>query len=101
MAAPVPMRALADPLPSGEKARCLLVFLPGVADRSWTFREEGFVEARRARNLSVDVVAADSTVGYYLRGIDARRLEHDVIRPARAKGYEQVWMAGVSMGGFG
>ena len=28
-------------------------------------------------------------------------IEHDVVWPARAQGYEQVWMVGVSMGGFG
>jgi pimeloyl-ACP methyl ester carboxylesterase len=101
MAAPIPMKTLADPLPAGEKARCLLVLLPGVADRAATFRKQGFIEQLRKRALSVDVVAADSTIGYYLRGIDAAQLEHDVVGPARAKGYEQIWMLGVSMGGYG
>jgi pimeloyl-ACP methyl ester carboxylesterase len=101
MAAPIPMKMVTDSLPAGEKARCLMVLLPGVADRAATFTQQGFVQQLRERELSVDVIAADSTVGYYLRGIDASQLEHDVVGPARAKGYEQVWMVGVSMGGYG
>jgi pimeloyl-ACP methyl ester carboxylesterase len=83
-------------------ARCLVVFLPGVADRASTFREAGFVDELRTRDLSVDAVAADATVGYYLRGVEAPVLERDVVSRAAAAGhYEQVWMVGVSMGGFG
>ena len=98
-AAPLPMSSLADPAPA--PARCLIVFLPGVADRASTFRKEGFVEALRSRDLSVDVVSADATVGYYLRGIQSPAIDRDVVGPALAARYEQVWMIGVSMGGFG
>ncbi len=101
LGAPVPMPSLKDPLPAPETARCLLVFLPGVIDRDTTFRDKGFVDDVRKRGLKVDAVAADSTIGYYVRGIDASRLEHDVVLPALTKRYEQVWMVGVSMGGFG
>jgi pimeloyl-ACP methyl ester carboxylesterase len=97
--APSPMKSLADPAAT-EPARCLVVFLPGVADRAGTFRAEGFVDELRARRMSVDAIAADATVGYYLRGVEAPAIERDVVRPA-ARGYEQVWMVGVSMGGFG
>lgn len=97
--APLPMKSLADPAPL--PAKCLIVFLPGVADRDHTFRDEGFVEALRKRNLSVDVVAADATVGYYMRGIEAHAIDRYVVSPAIANRYEQVWMVGVSMGGFG
>jgi pimeloyl-ACP methyl ester carboxylesterase len=98
LGAPVPMASLADTSP---EAKCLLVLLPGVGDRAKSFREEGFVAALRERGISADVVAADATLGYYLRGVDAHRLDHDVIRPALARRYRQVWMAGISMGGFG
>ncbi len=99
LTAPSPMKAereLTEP-----PAKCLVVFLPGIADRATTFATEGFIDALKERHLSVDTVAADATVGYYLRGIEAPALEHDVVGPAAAAGYEQVWMVGVSMGGFG
>jgi pimeloyl-ACP methyl ester carboxylesterase len=101
LTAPAPMPSQSDLLPEKAPAKCLLVLLPGIADRAWTFREQGFIEALRERGVSVDVVAADETLGYYLRGVDASRLEHDVVRPALGRRYEQVWMAGVSLGGFG
>ncbi len=98
--APTPMTALKDEL-VGEKAKCLVVFLPGAGDRASDFVKYGFVEALRQKNLSVDVVAADSTLGYYARGILVERLHTDVVAPARAKGYAQTWVMGMSMGGMG
>lgn len=98
---PTPMAALADPLPAGQKAKCLLVLLPGARDRAETFREEHFIEDIRNSGLSVDVVSADATLGYYFQNTAALRLETDVIGPARARGYAQVWLLGISMGGYG
>lgn len=95
------MKSIADPLPGDEQARCLIVFLPGVADRAYTFKNEGFVDELRKRDLKVDVVSADSTVGYYLRGTQSQRLDWDVVAPAEKKPYQQVWVVGVSMGGWG
>ncbi|MBL8956531.1 MAG: alpha/beta fold hydrolase [Myxococcaceae bacterium] len=99
LAAPSPMKA--ERAVTQPPAKCLIVFLPGVADRANTFAAEGFMEAIKERHLSIDTVAADATVGYYLRGVEVPRLERDVVRPALANGYDQVWMVGVSMGGFG
>lgn len=99
---PTPMAFVADPLPGEKPARCLLVLFPGARDRADTFREEHFIEDIRASGVSVDVVSADATMGYYLKSIAARRLEDDVIGPARARHpYEQVWLLGISMGGYG
>ena len=98
---PTPMASLfyAAPAPP---AKCLLVLFPGARDRAGTFDEEGFIAAIRASGLSVDVVSADATMGYYLQSTAALRLETDVIGPARAKGaYAQVWLLGISMGGYG
>ncbi len=98
--APVPMTYRPDPYPNG-KAKCLVVFLPGAGDDGRAFFEEGFVQAVRAKGLSADIVAADATIRYYLKGTAAERLDLDVMRPNLAKGYERVWMIGMSMGGFG
>lgn len=100
--APVPMRALDYPAaPTGSPARCLVVFLPGMGDDAEDFAKNGFVDEVRSHGLSVDVVAANATIGYYSRGIFADRLSTDVIAPRRARGYQQTWLIGPSMGGFG
>ncbi len=98
--APTPMSAVDDLLPGGG-AKCLVVFLPGAGDSADDFTRYGFVEALRQRGLSVDIVAANATLGYYARGLTVERLHADVIAPARARGYQQTWLIGMSMGGMG
>jgi pimeloyl-ACP methyl ester carboxylesterase len=100
MRAPVPMR-LAEHAAPATPAQCLFVFLPGMGDRAETFEKRGFVDAIRQRNLSADVHAADATFGYYLKGTFLERLNADVITPAKARGYREIWLVGPSMGGFG
>src|SRR5262245_13707170 len=100
--APVPMRSVEWRQPAAKpKARCLVVFLPGFGDSAEDFEDNGFVAEVTKRELSVDMVAANATLGYYSRGTFPERLSADVIRPARARGYEQVWLIGMSMGGLG
>ncbi|HYD42502.1 MAG TPA: alpha/beta hydrolase [Anaeromyxobacter sp.] len=98
--APVPMTSRADALPGGP-AKCLFVFLPGMGDEAKTFFDERFVALTRERGLSVDLIAADATLGYHTSGTFAERLEADVLGPARQKGYARTWLIGPSMGGFG
>ena len=98
--APTPMTAQLDVFKEG-KAKCLVVLLPGAGDTGAAFREEGFVEMIRKSGVSADIVAADATLGYYIRGSAPQRIEEDVVAPLRARGYEQVWVFGISMGGFG
>lgn len=98
--APTPMHVRVDRLPGGERARCLIVLLPGAGDRAATFEKEGFVAEIRRSGLSADIVAANATLGYYFRGTAAARIAADVIGPRRGD-HERVWVLGVSMGGFG
>lgn len=97
-----PMRTLTDhsPLCSG-RADTLLVFLPGVYDTPEDLVREGFVAAVRERRLPVDMVLVDAHVGYYTDESVERRLHADIIAPARAEGYRQIWLAGISLGGMG
>jgi pimeloyl-ACP methyl ester carboxylesterase len=46
-------------------------------------------------------VAVDATIGYYLDGSVAGRLQREIIEPARRRGYHEIWLVGVSMGGLG
>jgi pimeloyl-ACP methyl ester carboxylesterase len=100
MSAPVPMRYVDHPAATSP-AKCLFVFLPGRGDRAETFEQRGFVDALRKRSLSIDARSADATFGYYTSGAFVERLSTDVIAPAKARGYEEIWLVGPSMGGFG
>ncbi|MEY4575521.1 MAG: hypothetical protein RL701_224 [Pseudomonadota bacterium] len=98
--APDPMSALDSEKP-GARAQCLLVFLPGGGDSAESFVKEGFVQEVERHHYSIDMVAADATMGYYTRGVFTERLARDVVTRRLRRGYKQLWLVGPSLGGFG
>jgi pimeloyl-ACP methyl ester carboxylesterase len=82
-------------------SKSLVVLLPGRFDEAEDFARRRFPEIAREAGGTFDIVAVDAHMGYYQDGAIAERLEQDVIRPARARGYERIWLAGISMGGLG
>jgi pimeloyl-ACP methyl ester carboxylesterase len=91
-----PMVSVDDDLKG--RARCLVVFLPGVGDVATDFEDRGFVESPRARGLRVDVSSAQATLAYDTKGTVVQ-LGEDVVSPARR--YREAWRIGLSMGGLG
>ena len=83
------------------RADTLLVLLPGVYSHPDEFVREGFVQAVHDARLAVDVVRVDAHLNYYERKTFVARLHQDVIAPAQARGYRAIWIAGISLGGFG
>ena len=79
----------------------LLVLLPGISDSAQDYLQNGFVDELSARGIALDVRYVDARLNYYLAMTVVQRLREDIIRPALARGYKQIWLAGVSMGGFG
>lgn len=73
--------------------------LPGMGDRVETFLTTGFLTANDQSGF--DVLAVDAHFGYYVERSLIPRLHEDIIVPARAGGYENIWLLGISMGGFG
>lgn len=91
-----------------EKNKNLIVFLRGMGGTlncpisgHKCFETEGFVEAVRKRGLPYDMVAPNAHFLYYENRTLDERLTEDVIKPAKASGYEKIWLVGVSMGGLG
>jgi pimeloyl-ACP methyl ester carboxylesterase len=97
----VPIETIRYTYSGATKARMLLVFLPGRGDSLKTFEKNGIVEAVRERGLPADMIAVNAHLGYYLKGSFFPRMKEDVIEPAKARAYEQIWMIGDSLGGFG
>lgn len=85
--------------PAERRSDTLLVFLPGRGDRGMDFVEQGFLEIGAGRGF--DMLAADAHFGYYTSETIVDRLHQDVIRPARERGYERIWLLGISAGGLG
>ncbi len=100
----VPMQQIVDFLPAPAAhpgPRHLVVFLPGAYDEPQDFVRFGFIEELRRRNMAADAIAIDSHYGYFKDFSIAERMRDDVIAPARAKGYQRIWLVGISLGGFG
>lgn len=79
----------------------LVVFLPGIGDFAEDFESRGFIDALAQSRLGADAVAVDAHYGYYARRSVLKRLAEDVVLPARSRGYGQIWLVGISMGGLG
>ena len=98
--APTPLRSI-EYAGNAQPAKCLFVLLPGMGDRAESFEQRGFVEELRGHSLSIDIRATDATFGYYMHGTFLDRLATDVMAPAKVRGYQEIWLVGPSMGGFG
>ena len=79
----------------------VIVLLPGFGDSEQTFANKGFIESLRRANKAADVVVTDAHFGYYRTRTLVPRLQQDVIRPLLQKGYSDIYLAGVSIGGYG
>jgi pimeloyl-ACP methyl ester carboxylesterase len=82
------------------QAPTLLVFLPGANMEPAELVREGFVAAVRRQGLALDLMLPDASLKYVFDGSMKRRLEEEVFGLARARGYQHIWVAGISMGGY-
>ena len=81
--------------------RCLAVLLPGRYAIPEGFKRGGFGRTVAEKGIAMDVVAVDAHLGYYRTRTVLERIRTDVIEPARRRGYEEIWLAGTSLGGLG
>jgi pimeloyl-ACP methyl ester carboxylesterase len=87
---------------SGSLSPTLLVFLPGAHMQPVELVQQGFVAALRQRQRAVDIALPDANLGYVYDGSVLEHLRDDVIAPALApaEGRRQIWLAGISLGGY-
>ncbi|MFN2367284.1 MAG: alpha/beta fold hydrolase [Desulfurivibrionaceae bacterium] len=81
--------------------RNLLIILRGFGGSHHDFEKNGIINEVRRSKLPFDIVVPAAHFGYYRTETLPERLKHDIIDPARAKGYRDIWLAGFSMGGLG
>ncbi|HSN87180.1 MAG TPA: alpha/beta hydrolase [Thermoanaerobaculia bacterium] len=78
-----------------------MVFLPGRGDTPEHFVRNGFPEDLRRAGSRCATLGVDSHLGYFFDKTIVERLRKDVIAPARAQGFEEIWLVGISLGGLG
>jgi len=98
--APIPRLDYRNPSVADRNTN-LMILLRGIWGGPEVFAEQGIVEDIFQQRLPFDLVAPDAHFGYYRNETLSRRLQEDIILPAKQQGYEQIWLVGVSMGGLG
>jgi pimeloyl-ACP methyl ester carboxylesterase len=83
-----------------ETSKILIVMLPGRFDSPKDLEKHGFVDAVKRRGINADIVIPDLNFGYYLARTVVDRLHEDVVLPAKQERYAQIWLAGISLGGW-
>lgn len=96
----VPLRTIR--LTPSTPGHCLAVLLPGRRSFPEEFETSGhFGDAVTERGLPIDIIAVDAHLGYFRNRSVVDRLRADVIEPAKASGYDSIWLVGTSLGGLG
>lgn len=98
--AATPLAAVEDPAACGP-ADTLIVLLPGRGMTLGELAQEGFTDTFRASGVRADLLRVDAHQAYYRDRSVGDRLHADIVQPARARGYSQIWLAGISLGGLG
>ena len=98
-AGPIPVTTI--PAPYVVQDRPLVIVLPGRSDDLGDLKQAGIAASVQRAWPEADVELAGATLGYYLHGDVALELHDQIIAPARARGYRQIWLTGASLGGMG
>ncbi len=96
-----PLEVLSYSAVSNQQQPRLLIFLRGRGGSHADYEKHGFIDDIRKRGLPYDMKAPNLHMGYYIGRSLVERLKTDIIDPARANGYEEIWLVGASMGGLG
>ena len=83
------------------KHKKLMIILPGRGDSDKSLVKAGFVSVLHEHYPEFDATVVNAHLGYYRKRIIEQRLLEDVINPAIEKGYQEIWMMGISLGGAG
>lgn len=96
---PIPVQGV--PAPLAVVSHPLVIVLPGRGDDLQDLSDSGIAQAIQRSWPQADVLLAGATLGYYADGKLPQHLRDEIIAPARARGYREIWLCGASMGGMG
>jgi pimeloyl-ACP methyl ester carboxylesterase len=84
-----------------EQSKSLLVMLPGRSEGIDSYMKHEFIKTLEESGIGFDAVAVNAHPGYYYSENLIQHLHQDVVLPAKQKGYEHIWIFGISLGGLG
>ena len=94
------MRYISDLAQPGKTADTLLILLPGAYQQPEDFISAGFVNAVRERELAVDLIFAELSFSHIADQSVLPEIDFNLVQPAIAAGYRNIWLAGISIGGY-
>ncbi|WP_223871605.1 alpha/beta hydrolase [Candidatus Dactylopiibacterium carminicum] len=93
------MQMLRDEL-AGSPAGRLLILLPPAQARPQDYVDQGFIAAVRQRGIATDVWLPGIDQTHVMARTVVDTLAAEVLVPAQAAGYREIWLAGISLGAF-
>lgn len=81
--------------------RTLVVLLPTIGGDGAFYETQGFIQELQARGSKGHYKILDVAPSLYLNGRIVDLLKTEVIEPAKADGYDEIWLVGTSLGGHG
>lgn len=94
------MRHIIDLANAGKKANTLIILLPGANHLPEDFVTQGFVSAVRQRQLDIDLVMPELAFDQIADQTVLRKIHDSLMQPYAALGYLNIWIAGISIGGY-
>lgn len=88
-------------VPAAQPAHRLVVMLPGRGDDLDSLVHRGIAQRIHRQWPDADVILTGLTLPFYRQGRAVQRLHEEVLAPSRKRRYDQVWLAGISLGGMG
>jgi hypothetical protein len=81
--------------------RSFVVLLPGLGGKGSHYETQGFLDEVWERGFEATMEVVDVKPTLYLGSRIVERLKTEVIEPAKAEGFEDIYLVGTSMGGHG
>lgn len=81
------------------EGKTLMVLLPTVAGHGKLYEQQGLIDISRKHGAVVDIMAIDVQPTLYLKKRIVEKMKRRVIDPAKARGYEHIYLLGTSLGG--
>lgn len=82
------------------QATTLIILLPGAYQQPEDFIEQGFVSALQERALSIDLIMTELSFSHIADRTALTEIHNDLIQPAITAAYKNIWLAGISVGGY-
>ena len=85
--------------PGTGNGKTLVVLLPTVAGNGKLYEKQGLIDLCRKHGAIDDIMAIDVQPTLYLNKRIVKKMKLRVIDPAKARGYEHIYLLGTSLGG--